>query len=694
LNWFKGKTGARVDPGQKANQVKDAATAPGEPVGIEEPAVGDRMHTRPTHRPPLTHLAWITALVACTAAAQQTAPTQTVVVTAARHAMLALDAPAAMSVVTREQIEQRGADDVLDAVRGETGVSLQGKSISGRKVISLRGMDSKHTLFLVDGRRIGASDGTVGHSDFQYDWIAVDDIERIELVRGPLSVLYGSEAMGGVINIITRRPGQAWQARARVEGSRATVDRGGDGHRAAASVDGPLAAGLGLRAGVAVSQRDPLASPVDPKISELEGHDKADAWVGLAWRPAAPHRIDLDLRIGSEDRSAGARERSGKRRYHVTENLIDRRLASLGWEADWGDQGQTTSMLRAYESRLDIENRRTEGVTINPPQTLIDRVLEGQARHEAGAHAWTAGFEARNETLEDPGMPGGASLAQHRALYLQDEWRLVAGTQPLDLTLGLRHDHHDLFGSEISPRLYLTWKAAPSWTVKGGTSHGFKAPNLKQIVPGARPEGPNTFLGNPDLTPETSDALELGVAWAEGGRAFQAMVFDQRVHDLIDIILVAPGATPGLGTYTYRNVSRASFRGLELSAATPLGSGFSAQLGATWLRATDNDGDPLQRRPRLSLGARLDWAQGPWRAGLRSDHAAGEWLPATTTGAPDVKAPDLTLFGAFVQRELPRGLRLALRVDNLTHLRPADKAVQYTQAEAPRTWTLSLSGRW
>ena len=648
-------------------------------------------------RPPFATLASIAALSATVAAAQQSAPTsaappQTVVVTATRHAMLALDAPAAMSVVTRQEIEARGADDVLDALRGETGVSLQGRAIGGRKVISLRGMDSKHTLFLVDGRRIGASDGTIGHSDFQYDWIAVEDIDRIEVVRGPLSVLYGSEAMGGVVNVITRQAGERWQGSARVEGSRASDDRGGDGHRAAVSVSGPLAAGLGLRAGATVSQRDAVASPDDPRLDELEGFEKTDAWLGLAWQPATGHRLDLDLRGGQETRSANARELSGARRYHVTENLIDRQMLTLAWEADWGP---ATTQLRAYESRIDVENRRTESVAINLPQNLIDRVIEGQGRQSFGPHALTAGFELRNETLDDPGLPGGASIAQHRALYLQDEWRLLPGANAVDLVLGLRHDRHDLFGNEISPRVYAVWRAAPGWTVKGGVSHGFKAPNLKQIVPGGRREGPNTFLGNPDLKPETSDALEFGVAWAnDGGRELQAMLFEQRVHDLIEVSLVTPGAAPGLGTFTYKNLERARLRGLELSAATPLGAGFSTQAGYTWLSAIDAEGRPLQNRPRHSLGARLDWAQGPWHAGLRMDYSAGQWLPAATVGAPDAKAPELTMLGAFVQRELGHGLTLGLRVDNLSNLRPADESPLFTHAEAPRTWTLSLSGRW
>lgn len=632
---------------------------------------------------------------ASTQAAYETQGLQTVVVTATRHAMLQTAAPAALAVVTRHQIEARGADNLLDALRGETGVSLQGRAIGGRKVLSLRGMDSKHTLFLVDSRRVGASDGIIGHSDFQYDWIAVEDIERIEVVRGPMSVLYGSEALAGVVNVITREPGDSWRGSASIEGGKAEGGRGGDGQRLALRFDGPLAldSGLFLRAGAAATRLNALASPDDPLISELEGREKNDAWLGLVWRGAG-QRVDFEYRAGREQRDAAARERSGRRRYHDTINLLERSLSSLGWETEWAGAGGLpagTGQLRAYRSRIDVENQRSAGVAINPPQQLEDRVLEGQARLTLGAHALTGGFEARDESLADPGLPGGESVSRSRALFLQDE---LALTPRLSLTAGLRHDRYELFGNEWSPRLYAVWRADAAWTVKGGYSHGFKAPNLKQIVPGGRAEGPNTFLGNPALQPERSRGMELGVGYAAGPTQAQLMVFEQRVNDLIDVQLVAAGAVPGVGTYTYQNLARAHLRGAEASVAQALGSGFALQLSYAYLDAHAAAGKRLDKRPRHSATVRLDWQDGPWRAGGHVETSSGQQLPALTAGAPSQSVGAVTLIGAQVTRKLTQGLELALGVQNLGQVQLAEISPLFTHVEPPRTWRLTLRGRW
>ncbi|HET9821271.1 MAG TPA: TonB-dependent receptor [Burkholderiaceae bacterium] len=654
----------------------------------------------PRHRQSVPQLAALALVAAAGPVAAQladaTAPgaAQSVVVTATRHAMPWIDAPAALSIIRPADIAARGADNVLDAIRGETGLSLQGRAVGGRKVVGIRGMDSKHTLFLVDGRRIGASDGVVGASDFQYDWVAVEDIARIEIVRGPMSVLYGSEAMGGVVNVITRSPGERWSLGAAAEGSSADGGRGGDGWRVSARAEGPLGAGLALRAGMAATRVDAVASPADARISELESRAKRDAWVGLGWRAAAGQRLELEHRAGTEDREAGARERGGARRFHRTYNDIERSFTSLDWSATWG--GATAShpvetQLRAYESRIDVANRRSAGVAVNVPQTLTERVLDGHARRQLLHHDVMLGAEARDEALADPGLPGGRSVLRHRSLFVQDEWR---AWPRLGLAFGLRHDDHARYGSQWSPRAYAVWRPADTWSVKGGYSHGFKVPNLKQVVPGARAEGPNTFLGNPALVPERSDALELGVAYESGATQAQAMLFDQRIRDLIDVRLVAPGATPGVGTYTYENRSRARLRGAEGGVTVALGGGVGLQASYTYLDAIDGSGRRLERRPRHAATVQVDWRSGIWRSAAYVEFSGDQRLASTTVGAPAQPAPDVALAGAHVTAALPEGLEISLGVRNLTGTSLAAKSPLFTYAEAPRTWRLALRGRW
>lgn len=627
-----------------------------------------------------------------TAAQAAAAEPQTVVVSATRHAMALVDAPAAIAVVTRADIEARGADNVFEAVRGDTGISIQGRTISGRKTINLRGMDGRHTLVLVDGKRIGASDGVIGHSDYQYDWVAVDDIERIELIRGPMSVLYGAEALGGVVNIITRAPGaERWRFGVMGEGSIADGGRGGDGHRASVHADGPLGAGVRLAVSASDVRRQSVESRGTAGVSDLEGRHKRDAALRLHARPAAGHEIVAEHRVGEEDRWSGMRERSGQRRLFQSLTPIDRSHSALGWTGELGGAQDLRASLRAYRSTIDTGNQRSNGVASLRPQSLDDRVGEGQlSLAPLAGQLTTTGFELRRERLENVGLPGGEGRAEHQALYLQHEMPLSGA---LALTAGLRHDRHSRFGREWSPRAYLVWQPAPGWTVKGGYGHGFKAPTLKQISPDyLEDEGPITFKGNAALRPETNDALEIGVGYSAAALGVQAMLFHNRVDNLI--ITRQIGVLAGRALHLFDNTEKATLQGLETSANwKPLRS---LTLGASWqwLDATDGHGQRLERRPRHQFGVRADWTSGPWRAGLRAERSQGQLLPALVTGQPAQPVPGVTLVSAHAGASLPLGLDLSLGVSNLGNVNLADKSPLYLHAEAPRTWRLTLRGRW
>ena len=641
---------------------------------------------------PLALLASALLVASGKASAQaEAAPfTQTVVVSATRHAMALIDAPAAMSVVTPAQIAERGADNLFEALRGEPGLSLIGRTISGRRNLSIRGLDGRHTLFLVNGMRVGATDGVVGHSDFQYDWVPVENIARIEVLRGPMSVLYGAEALGGVVNVITRAPGDTWALQAMAEGSWADGHLGGDGYRAAVGVSGPLGPHWRLGVTAADTRRQEILNSAEPRLGDLEGRDKRNGALHLVWLPLAGHQLDLVQRTGEEDRWAGVRERSGQRRFHQSLHDIERSHTSLGWAADWGGAWQAHSLLRAYGSRVAVSNTRTQGVAALRPQTLADRVLEGQGSlTPANGRLYTAGFEWRDEQLDNQALAGGHGQARHQALFGQAELDLVP---TLAMTAGLRHDQHDRFGGEWSPRIYAVWKPAPQWVVKGGIGHGFKAPTLKQISPDYREdEGPFTYFGNPALQPETNNATEVGAGWDTASLGVQAVLFHNRINNLIVPRLF--GTVAGRAQYVFENIDRARLQGMELAGRATLPAGWLLSGNYTYLDATDGNGARLEKRPRHLLAMQVGWQGGPWSANLRVERHADQLIAPVVVGKPMQTLPDLTRVSAQVSRELNKNLSMSLGVDNLGKLRLADESPLFSWAEAPRTWRLALRGQ-
>jgi outer membrane receptor for ferrienterochelin and colicins len=370
---------------------------------------------------------------------------------------------------------------------------------------------------------------------------------------------------------------------------------------------------------------------------------------------------------------------------------LDRSHTSLGWSADWAGPWHASSLLRAYSSRFDVNNRRSLGVAPITPQRLRDDVFEGQGSlAPAVGQLYTAGFEWRDEQLNNPALPGGQGQVEHRAVFGQAELDLAPG---LALTVGARHDDHERFGGEWSPRLYAVWKAAPGWVVKGGYGHGYKAPNIKQISPDYREdEGPNTFFGNPALLPERNDAVELGAGWDSGDLGLQAMLFRNQVDQLIVAKLL--GTVAGRGQYRFENIDQARMQGVELEARAVLPAGWKLGLNYSYLDARDGSGQRLEKRPRHLVGAQLDWTGGPWRALLRVDHQADQLIAPVTVGQPLQPLPGTTRVSAQVARRLTKALELALGVDNLSQLELANESPLFTWAEAPRTWRVSLRGEW
>ena len=609
-----------------------------------------------------------------------------IVVSATRHAVPLADAPAAITVVDAETIAERGTDNLLQALRVEPGVGAFGRPTGGRKALSLRGMDPRHVLVLVDGQRISASDGLVGASDFQLDWTGAVDIARIEVVRGPMSVLYGAEALGGVINVITAPLDGELQARAFAEG-RSGQD-GGDGHRVAAALRGGFGPELDFGMALSDARRESTPTAADPRITAVEGRQPREAALKLRWRAAPGQSLGVDSRHGDEQRWLDARERSGLKRYHQSLHHLVRDHHALQWDGDWGEGRET--LLRIYQNRLAVSNVKTNGVASLRPNTLTDRVLEGQVNMPASAtQLWTAGFELRDEHLDNTGLPGGQASATHTGVYVQDEVRLAP---TLSVTAGARADRASRFGTQLSPRVYAVWKPAAGWILKGGFGRGFKAPTLKQISPDYREdEGPNTYVGQAGLKPETNDNVEATLAWDQTTTGASLTAYRNRVRHLIVPVLLS--GTPVSGVYQFRNIDSAVLQGIE-AAAGWRGGGWTLQAQAGLLSAHDDHGVPLEKRARRSWGLRADWQQGAWRAGADVTVQSGLRLASTVAGQPPQAVPALTLVNLHASLALGAGLTLRAGVDNATNLRLAAKSPLFSYEELPRSLRVGLEGRW
>lgn len=606
-----------------------------------------------------------------------------IIVTATRTEISTQEAPGSVTVINRKEIEKKGGENILDIIRGTPGINLQGIGSGGRKALSLRGMESKHTLILVDGKRIPGSNDVIGpNTDYQYDWIPLGNIERIEIVRGPMSVLYGSDALGGVVNVITRKPEQKLSGDIKLTGRIAEDNSGSDGHDAQFNLRGNANDKIQFSLGGQKFRRSAVESKLNPSQSAIEGREKQQLSLGLNWQPIQNHDIEFEYSNGQENRWQDTASRGTPYRSSYD---IDRKQISLGWK---GKLGKTNTALRAYKSNVDVVNHATNGVTATSPQKLKDTVVEGNINFAVGEkQSFTVGMEHRTEELENTRLPNGSEEFTLKSAYFQDE---IDVSDNVLVTLGARVDDHEVFGNETSPRASIVWNATERLTLKGSYGHGFRAPNIKQVSPGYTfPLGIFVITSNPDLKPETNDAYELGANYSTEKFTVNAAVFDNKVKNLIDTRFdkLLPGGV--LQQWTYDNIDEARLKGLELSTKVKLSQNLNLNAGYQYLDAKDGSGKGLERRPRHTLSTGITWDKNGWQFDLNAEYLADQSIEQTRV---ITKVPDYTLWNVGVRKSINKHFDVAAGIENLTDVRLEDESSAFRHEEYPRTLRLELRG--
>lgn len=458
-----------------------------------------------------------------------------IVVTAAGYEQRIVDAPASISVIGREELQEKRFGSLAEALGDIEGVDVgQSQGETGGLTISIRGMPSDYTLVLVDGRRQNAPGNVTpnGFGETSTSFLPpFSAIDQIEVVRGPMSTLYGSDAMGGVINLITRKVGTRWAGTATGEMTLQENGQYGNIYSGDAYMQGPIVQdliGLTLRGSylyreasgltyddatgepVNISRRGP--SPVESEIYTLGGrttltpHPDHDLWFEAEINRQWYDNSESQLGTGTVQGGYGPELKFNRDNY----------VLAHSWRTGFADI-DTTLTHNSTETLGRTIPPGTPGKVAGDPRTLkaSNTILDSRALVPLNAFNLTLGGQYWKAEMTDAVSENDCEFVQW-ALFAETEWRMA---ERFKLTLGGRYDDHETFGGKFSPRAYAVWTATDRLTVKGGVSRGFKTPRLDQIAPGIigfNGQGTRPQIGTPGLKPETSTSYEIGAYYDDG----------------------------------------------------------------------------------------------------------------------------------------------------------------------------------
>lgn len=572
--------------------------------------------------------------------AQETGVLDTVVVTAAGHEQSVKDAPASISVVTREDLEKQAYTDVIDAVKNLPGVFVTNGG--NMQDISIRGMSAGYTLYLVDGRPVSAgrsvnTNGADGGKQIGLPPLSM--IERIEVIRGPASTLYGADAMGGVVNIITRKATGEWVGSFGTEYTKSLNDISEDGYGVDASVSGPLIPGLlGLKANVALSGLEESHHVGGDDGAASQPHAKRrNGGAELVLTPDAQNTFTMGFRSSRQDTTHTPGRSIAASAAAPSEYRYDKDVFTLTHAGRYNGLVMDSYLQHDVSDKVQ-ELTKKESITI----------LNSQGTYAWGNHLITFGGQLRNEEVINetnglitalPGF-GQAKLKRWMAsAFGEMDW---AVSEKLSVVTGLRYDHDENYGGQLSPRVYGTYRHTPQWTFKGGLSTGYKQPTLAQSSAtyggttggggwqGYAPHSRAISVGNPDLKPETSTNFELGAAFESADKklASSLTVFHTDFKDKIaeDRYCTSPNASSnndyanwacpyGANRYyflsTSMNIDKAVMQGLEATLNYRFTPALRLSSSYTFTHSEQKSGqfagNPLTKQPRHMLNALVDW---------------------------------------------------------------------------------------
>jgi outer membrane receptor for ferrienterochelin and colicins len=647
---------------------------------------------------------------------------QVMVVSGSRQEELRESLNTRVEVIGRARIRDTGYESAAEVLREVPGVlTRRGSETAGAAGEQIQGIDSRQVLVLIDGQPIVGARG-IKRGVLNLDRQSVGRLDRIEVVKGASSALYGSDAIGGVINLITRAPSNPLEASLTTSGGNFGV--------------------FDTRAEIGLAQKR-VTGFFSFERHKNNGFDLTPTTFDTTG--AGFHRYDALAKLKYQvtptfSLSALVNSYWNAQRGRAVGELgpqtseIDEESQNYGLTADWQIDPRTALQVRGYFARFDEVSLGQLAPPANTPlepgnlferlgkiDLMWSRILGKRQFLQAGGEWWTDRYRGFNRLRDDSGHRADTSV-----LWAQDRISLNRAT----VTLGLRYDHHSIFGSAASPKAGLNFRLAESWRLRASYGRGFRAPDLGQLF--FRFLNPTNFyqvIGNPKLEPEHANSWQLGGEFTIRDRRarFGVNLFHNDVNDLIEAVGLGFIATPqqlaavmaregidpnfrpvfGRLLFFYKNVANVRTQGIELDGELALPAGFGLGGAYTYLDAVDEDSRlVLTGRHRHQGYARLSWVS--HKLGLRTNLRGtfySSWIVTRSTRAgvsTETVAPRFALWDVYAAKSLRNGLEVFGAVDNLTDSQDPNTGLlgangaplPIFRPEAGRTFRLGLRWMW
>ena len=602
--------------------------------------------------------------------AVEQAEVDTVYVTAEKQLQQSLG----VSRISKDDIDKRpAANDISEFVRTMPGVNLTGNTATGqrgnKRQIDLRGMGPENTLILIDGKPVNSRQSerismrgernTRGDSN----WVPVEEIESITVLRGPAATRYGSGAMGGVVNIVTKKVSKEFKGQVNLYANQPQDSKEGATRRIGFNLSGPIIQDtLGFRIYGNLNKTDADAADINAghgndSAAGVEGVRNKDIAGRLQWKISPAQTLILDSSYSRQGNIYNGDTQNSNPRSALVNSLADSKAETArlyrsayslthdgAWE--WGDTKNVISYERTINSHLPeglaggpegsytgldfvqsrLKNLRFSSEANIPFKLGVDNVL-------------TVGAEFTDSKLDDPAsnsqgfkdqgktdvfngisaMRGGKASQRNWAAYVEDN---ISLTDKTHLIPAIRFDHNSDSGSNWSPALNFSHQIGENWLVKGGVARAYKAPNLYQTNPdfilytrgqGCPLNAPNSvrcyYMGNGNLKPETSINKEIGLEFNKNGWQASATYFHNAYRNKI-VIGDQLIATSNIGNWLlqWENTPKATISGIEGNLVIPLHDTLKWSNNFTYMhKSEDYQGNPLSLVPKHTLNSTLSW---------------------------------------------------------------------------------------